>query len=77
MNMNFKNTSDSKQVTITEESLDFITAGGEAFSRHIVRMMNDRLIVPYGLLEERDKQIENLNRQIGRLEAQLEAARKG
>lgn len=36
-----------------------------------------RLIASYGLLEEKDKQIEKLNRQIGRLEAQLEAVKKG
>jgi len=66
-----------KKVTLSEDSLDFVTAGGEAFSLHIVKMMNDRLIAPYGLLEERDKQIEKLNRQIGRLEAQLEAAKRG
>lgn len=67
----------NKRVALMNESLDFITAGGEAFSLHVVKMMNDRLIAPYGLLEEKDKQIEKLNRQIGRLEAQLEAVKKG
>lgn len=66
----------SKRVSLTDESLDFITAGGEAFSLHIVKMMNDRLIAPYGLLVEKDKEIEKLNRQIGRLEAQLELVKK-
>lgn len=66
-----------RKVTLNDGCLDFIAAGGEAFSLHIVKMMNDRLIAPYGLLEERDKQIEKLNRQIGRLEAQLEEAKRG
>lgn len=45
-------------------------------SELIVRMMNEKQIAPYGLLEDKDKQIERLNRQIGRLEAELEAAKR-
>ena len=67
----------NKQVQVNGDSLDFITAGGEAFSSMIVRMMNEKQIAPYGLLEEKDKAIANLNRQIGRLEALLEVAKKG
>ncbi len=53
-----------KKVTLSDDSLNFVTAGGEAFSLHVVKMMNDRLIAPYGLLEEKEKQIEKLNRQM-------------
>lgn len=45
-------------------------------SELIVKMMNEKQIAPYGLLEDKDKQIEKLNRQIGRLEAELEAAKR-
>lgn len=74
----------SKQVQVNESSLDFITAGGEAFSSMIVRMMNEKQIAPHGLLADKDREIADkdreiaeLNRQIGRLEAQLETAKKG
>ena len=67
----------NKQVQVNEDSLDFITAGGEAFSTMIVRMMNEKQIAPYGLLADKDREIAELNRQIGKLEALLEVAKKG
>lgn len=67
----------NKRVQINEDSLDFITAGGEAFSSMIVRMMNEKQIAPYGLLADKDREIAELNRQIGKLEALLEVAKKG
>ncbi len=67
----------TKQVQVNEDSLDFITAGGEAFSTMIVRMMNDKQIAPYGLLADKDAQIADLNRQIGKLEALLEVVKRG
>ena len=67
----------AKQVQVNEDSLDFITAGGEAFSSMIVRMMNEKHIAPYGLLADKDREIAELNRQIGKLEALLEVAKKG
>lgn len=56
---------------------DILLAGADAFSRQVVQMMNDKLIAPYGMLSEKDKEIEKLNRRIGKLEAELEAAKKG
>lgn len=56
---------------------DILLAGADAFSRQVVQMMNDKLIAPYGMLSEKDKEIEKLNRKIGKLEAELEAAKKG
>ena len=67
----------NKQVQVNDDSLEFITAGGEAFSNMIVRMMNEKQIAPYGLLADKDAQIADLNRQIGKLEALLEVAKKG
>lgn len=55
---------------------EMLYSGADAFSRQVVKMMNDKLIAPYGMLTEKEKEIEKLNRQIGRLEAELEAARK-
>lgn len=67
----------NKQVQVNDDSLELITARGEAFSNMIVRMMNEKQIAPYGLLADKDAQIADLNRQIGKLEALLEVAKKG
>lgn len=72
-----KQNQQTKQVQVNDDSLDFITAGGEAFSSMIVRMMNEKQIAPYGLLADKDREIAELNRQIGKLEALLEVAKKG
>lgn len=65
-------------ITIKEDTvllgttpLDILEAGADAFTRQMVKMMNEKLIAPYGLLEEKEKQIEKLNRIIGSLEDQL------
>lgn len=55
---------------------EMMFAGADAFSRGVVQMMNDKLIAPYSLLVEKDKEIERLNRQIGRLEALLDERKK-
>lgn len=55
---------------------DLILAGAESFGTQIVKMMNDKLIAPYSLLAEKDKEIERLNREIGKLKAQLDASKK-
>lgn len=55
---------------------EFMMTGADAFSRQIVQMMNDKLIAPYGMIAEKDKEIERLNRLVGKLEAQLELAKK-
>lgn len=57
-----------KQNTILKE---------DAFSRQVVKMMNDKLIAPYGMLVEKDKEIERLNRLIGRLQNEIEELKKG
>lgn len=55
---------------------EFMMSGADAFSRQIVQMMNDKLIAPYGMIAEKEKEIERLNRLVGKLEAQLELAKK-
>lgn len=55
---------------------EILAVGADAFTRQIIEMMNDKLIAPYTLLEEKDKEIERLNREIGRLEALLEESKK-
>ena len=55
---------------------DLLFAGADAFSRQIVQMMNEKLIAPYSMLTEKDKEIARLNQEIGKLKAQLEASKK-
>jgi transcriptional regulator with XRE-family HTH domain len=55
---------------------EMMFAGADAFSRQLIQMMNDKLIAPYSLLEEKDKEIERLNRQIGKLETLLGERKK-
>lgn len=55
---------------------DLLFAGADAFSRQIIQMMNEKLIAPYSLLIEKDKEIAKLNQEIGKLKAQLEASKK-
>lgn len=55
---------------------DFLFAGADAFSRQIIQMMNEKLIAPYSLLVEKEKEIEKLNREIGKLQAELEQCKK-
>lgn len=65
------------QQTANEESAHRISAEDKTFSTMLVDMMNTKQIAPYGLLEEKDREIAELNRQIGKLEALLEVAKKG
>lgn len=55
---------------------DLLYAGADAFSRQLIQMMNEKLIAPYSLLEEKDKEIEKLNKKIWKLEAELENRNK-
>ena len=65
------------QQTAKEESARYISSEDKTFSTMLVDMMNTKQIAPYGLLEEKDREIAELNRQIGKLEALLEVAKKG
>ena len=61
---------------VSTDAKDLLFAGADAFSRQIIQMMNEKLIAPYSMLVEKDKEIERLNREIGRLEARLEEGKK-
>ena len=61
---------------VRTDAKDLLFAGADAFSRQIIQMMNEKLIPPYSMIEEKDKEIERLNREIGKLEAQLEQREK-
>lgn len=65
-----------KMEEVSTDAKDLLFAGADAFSRQIIQMMNEKLIAPYSMLVEKDKEIERLNREIGRLEARLEEGKK-
>lgn len=67
----------TEAISVPEASTqDILLSGADAFSRQIVQMMNEKLIAPYQLVEEKEKEIERLNRLIGKLQAELEASKK-
>ena len=45
-------------------------------TNNIEEIMNEKLIAPYSMITEKEKEIERLNREIGRLEALLEVSKK-
>lgn len=59
-----------------EVSTDILFAGADAFSRQLIQLMNEKLIAPYSMITEKEKEIERLNREIGHLEALLEVSKK-
>jgi transcriptional regulator with XRE-family HTH domain len=63
-------------IVINGSAQDLLFTGADAFTRQIVKMMNEKLIAPYSMLAEKEREIERLNRQIGKLEAQLAASKK-
>lgn len=67
---------ETDEIRANMESQDVFPAGADVFSRQIIKMMNEKLIAPYSLLAEKDKEIERLNREVGKLKAQLEASKK-
>ncbi len=67
----------NKQFQINEDCFTIKVADKEEFASMIVRMMNDKQIAPYGMLADKDREIAELNRQIGKLEALLEVAKRG
>ena len=48
-----------------EVSTDIMFAGADAFSRQLIQLMNEKLIAPYSMITEKEKEIERLNREIG------------
>lgn len=65
-----------KTEEVKTDPKDLLFAGADAFSRQIIQMMNEKLIAPYSMLIEKDKEIERLNREIGRLQAKIEEGKK-
>lgn len=57
-----------KEKLSPKELMEF---GNESFAGILTRLFEAKTIAPYSLIEEKDKEIEKLNREIGRLEERL------
>jgi predicted transcriptional regulator len=55
---------------------ELMETGADAFTKQIIKMMNDHLIAPYSMVLDKDKEIERLNRLIGSLETQIKNSQK-
>ena len=55
---------------------EFMETGANAFTRQMIKMMNEHLIAPYSWIQDRDKEIERLNRRVGNLEDQIKNFQK-
>jgi len=50
---------------------NMIKTGADAFTRQIIKMMNEHLIAPYSAIEDKEKEIAKLNQIIGKLEEEI------
>lgn len=55
---------------------DIISIGTEAYAKFLNKLIKERLFAPFAFLEQKDQEIKELNREIGRLEERLEANKK-
>lgn len=53
------------------DSREFIEIASDAFSAELLKLFQDKVIAPYKTVDQKDEEIAELNRQIGRLEAKL------
>jgi predicted transcriptional regulator len=56
--------------------VELMKIGANEFTKEIISMMNDHLIAPYNWIEEKDKEIERLNRLVGTLEEKIKNLQK-
>lgn len=61
---------------IEEKSNEIDITGGVAYAELLNKLIKDKLYAPFALLEQRDEEIKELNREIGRLEERLEVSKK-
>ncbi len=55
---------------------DIVAMGGEAYTSLLNKLIREKQLAPFALLEQKDQEIKNLNREIGRLEERLENSKK-
>lgn len=51
------------------DNKELLSIASDAFSAELMKLFKDKVIAPYSAIEEKDKEISKLNREIGRLEA--------
>lgn len=55
---------------------DIIAMGGEVYANLLDKLVKEKKLAPFALLEQKDQEIKELNREIGRLEERLENSKK-
>ena len=55
---------------------DVVAMGGEVYANLLNKLIREKQLAPFALLEQKDQEIKELNREIGRLEERLENSKK-
>lgn len=55
---------------------DIAAMGGEVYAELLNKLIRDKQLAPFALLELKEQEIKELNREIGRLEERLESSKK-
>jgi len=55
---------------------DIAVMGGEVYANLLNKLIREKQLAPFALLEQKDQEIKELNREIGRLEERLENSKK-
>lgn len=58
------------------DAFDIATMGGEVYANLLNKLIRDKQLAPFALLEQKEQEIKELNREIGRLEERLENSKK-
>jgi transcriptional regulator with XRE-family HTH domain len=55
---------------------DIAVMGGEVYANLLNKLIREKQLAPFALLEQKEQEIKELNREIGRLEERLENSKK-
>ncbi len=55
---------------------DIVAMGGEVYSSLLNKLIREKQLAPYALIEQKEQEIKELNREIGRLEEKLANSKK-
>lgn len=58
------------------DAFDLAAMGGEVYAELLNKLIRDKQLAPYALIEQKDLEIKTLNRYIGRLEERIDGLKK-
>ncbi len=68
---------DNIDIKIKEaNAFDIVAMGGEVYANLLNKLIREKQLAPFALLEQKEQEIKELNREIGRLEERLENSKK-